>query len=347
MKLPSDRWTIRCVTILCVTGVRMGQDSSCTVLYNGNDLYNGNALPAAGAAIVEKMNRRVGGMLLFIVALLAVGITPSILGRRTTGTPVAEVIAAPPTVGQCVAAIGASNGQDRNLPVATVLPTCSGSVIGEVISVRSTSPTPVVTTLDEYTRANPDCQGQAESYLGTSRRTVLLGVQWTTSLSVNAVTVGPDAHDRAAGRTWTACVLAAVGQSYRAPLPLRSSWNSRTLPSAFGVCWSKQIEQRGTPTPCTSAHLIQQLAFGFAAGPLDTSQALVSRDDPALVLAGCRRLAATILAVKDPTAGGALEVEAVADPAGAPYVQCAVSATHGRKLIGSVIGLGTKPVPLA
>jgi len=126
-----------------------------------------------------------------------------------------------------------------------------------------------------------------------------------------------------------------------------SSWNSRTLPSAFGVCWSKQIEQRGTPTPCTSAHLIQQLAFGFAAGPLDTSQALVSRDDPALVLAGCRRLAATILAVKDPTAGGALEVEAVADPAGAPYVQCAVSATHGRKLIGSVIGLGTKPVPLA
>jgi len=299
-------------------------------------------------------------MLMLIVALVAAVVAPNALGRRTNGSPVAEAIAGAPTVGQCVTAITSSSGRDRepagtvdafsharSLPVATLLQICAGTVIGEVISVTPANSASSSTTLDEYYWANPSCPSQVERYLGTAARSDILGVQWSKSLSLNALTVGPDAHDRAAGRTWTACVLVAVNQSYTAPLPLQSSWTNRLLPDAFGLCWAEDIVPHGVPTPCTSAHTTQQLASGFVAGPSDSSTSIVSAADPAAVLAGCRQLATTMMMVSDPTFRGALRVEVVSDPISAPYVQCAVSVAGGRKLVRSLIGLAGRSLPLA
>ncbi len=298
--------------------------------------------------------RAVGGVLLLVAALIAVLATPNILGRRIAGFASPEVIAGPPAVGSCVAAIAppgsavgprAASPGTRALPVATIVP-CRGPVIGEIISVTAQNTTGV-STLQEYDDTHPSCRNQVETYLGTAAATILLGVQWSKSIYVNAMAVGPDAHDRAAGRTWSACVMAAVGQSYTEPPTLRSSWTANTLPDAFGLCWAATIVQRGSPTPCTAAHRTQQLAFGYVPGPSDSQGSIVSAPTPADLAAGCQQLAATIMEVKDPTRGGALLVTVVSDRAGAPYRQCAVSVTGSRPLIGSVIGLGDGPLPLA
>ncbi len=296
---------------------------------------------------------------MLVIALMATLTVPQLVGRELSGSAVAEVIAPPPAVGTCVRAIadtspdrlppanaGAAEAlPDRVLPVAAVVP-CAGAVIGEVISVSPRS-TRRISTLQEYEDANPSCRSRVEPYLGTPATTDLQGVEWTRSIYVDAITVGPDAHDRAGGRTWTACVLSAVGQSYTAPPLLKSSWTSHQLPDAFGLCWADLILRHGVPTPCTTAHTTQQLAFGFVSGPSDSSTTIVSAADTAAVAASCVRLAASIMNVADPTFGGAVAVRVTSDPAGAPYIQCAASATGGRSLVGSLIGLGGRPLPLA
>lgn len=232
------------------------------------------------------------------------------------------------------------------LPVATVVPWCEGAVLGEVISVTASSSRPVISTLDEYYRAHPDCRSQVETYLGTFSASDILGVRWTKSLSVESVLVGPDAHDRAAGRTWVACVVTTGGPSYGAPAPLASAWANRTMPDAFGLCWAQDVQPRGTPLPCRSAHRTQQIAIGFVASPSDAATSIVSAASQDAVARGCREIAATTLGVSEPTLGGALEVRVVADRSGSPFVQCAVTVTGGRQLVGSLIGLGTRPLPL-
>lgn len=305
------------------------------------------------------MDRRVAGLLLLVVALVAALVVPNIAGKQVRGAALAEVISAPPAVGSCIGAIapttsapGPSNspnadgaGSARALPVATVVP-CRGAVIGEIISVTPTS-TSTVSTLGEYDAANPSCRSKVEGYLGTLATTEIRGVQWSKSIYVNAVSVGPDAHDRAAGRTWTACVLSAVNQTYPATTSLKSSWTADTLPSVFGLCWAAAVVQRGTPTACTSPHTTQQLGYGLVASASDSGTSIVSAADPDQVVAGCRQLAATVMKVTDPTRGGALSIKVVSARSGAPYVQCAVAVVGSRKLNGSLIGLGTRALPLA
>ncbi|WP_157695352.1 hypothetical protein [Nakamurella panacisegetis] len=300
------------------------------------------------------MDRRAAGVMVLFVALLCAMVVPSLVGKRVAGSAVSEVIAAPPTVGSCVTAI---TGPDRPpratrpnaavtaLPVATVAPSCTGTVIGEIISVQPTSSS-TVTTLDEFVQANPSCRSQVEKYLGTTATSTIDGMEWTKSIHVDAVTVGPNAHDRAAGRTWTACVLSTVGQTYNATTSLKSSWDSGTLPDEFGLCWDRSVVPRGTPTSCTSPHSTQQLGYGFVASPTDSGTSIVSGMDADGMTAGCRTLAASVMKTSDPTKGGRLAVKVVAQAAGAPYVQCVVTVVGSGKLTGSVIGIGSKALPL-
>ncbi len=295
-------------------------------------------------------------MLLLFVALVAVIAMPQLIGKPVAGAPVAQVMPAPPAVGSCVAdisyptdratpAAGTAASWVGGLPVATIVP-CTGDVLGEVMSVTTQQAPAHISTLGEYDDAHPGCRSQVEQYLGTTATTDILGVQWNKNIDVDAVTVGPPAHDVAGGSRWTACVVSAVDQIYPAT-PLRASWQKGTLPDAFGLCWAENLVQRGVPTNCTSPHRTQQLGYGFVSTTADNGTSIVARATPADIAAGCRKLAATVMGVTDPTHGGALAVKVVADTEGAPYVQCAVAVTGTRKLVGSVIGLGTAPLPLA
>lgn len=294
-------------------------------------------------------------MLLLAVALVCTLAVPSLVGRKVPGLPVAEAIAGAPAVGTCVSSItvpapaqtddAGAAGQAGSWPVATTAP-CAGKVIGEIISVAAANGAQhgVWSGNDD---AQPGCRSLVESYLGTSATTDVVGVQWSKSIYVDAVTVGPDAHDSAAGRSWSACVMSAVGQQYVAPPTLKSSWKTDTLPSAYGLCWATTVVQHGVPTACTKPHTSQQLAFALVQRAPASSNSIVSVADPGHVAASCRELAAGIMQVKDPSFGGALAIQVVTDQAGAPYMQCAVSATAGRSLTGSLIGLGTRPLPLS
>ncbi|MET3807309.1 hypothetical protein ABIB25_004332 [Nakamurella sp. UYEF19] len=300
------------------------------------------------------MDRRIAGVLLLVVALVATLAVPDVVGRSLAGAPSPEQIAAPPAVGSCVGAITGSGpartGADArpsvtgSQPVATVVP-CTGRVMGEIISVTVANPRQVV-TLQEYDEVHPSCRSQVETYLGTTATTTLSGVQWSRSIYVDVATVGPDGHDRAAGRTWTACVMTAVDQTYPVTASLKSSWTTRSLPDAYGLCWFDDVVQLGEPVACTSPHRTQQLGYGLVSSPTDSGTSIVSAVGYDAILAGCRTLAASVMDAADPTRGGSLDVRVVVSRSGAPYVQCAVSATGSKKLTGSVIGLGTKPVPL-
>lgn len=297
------------------------------------------------------MERRLAGILLLLMALVAAIALPILAGKPVAGTPVAAVVPEPPPVGSCVGQIdfadtgSAARTTARPLPVATVVP-CSGYISGEIISVTATKKAPAVSTLDEYDQANPSCRSQVEKYLGTTATTVIGGVEWNLNIEVDVTTVGPNAHDRAAGRSWSACVLSAADQIYPAT-PLRLSWQSGTLPDAFGLCWAENLVQHGVPTNCTSAHRTQQIGYGFVSEASDSGTGIVSSATPAEILAGCAKLAATVLKVADPTRGGALTIKVVDDSSGAPYVQCAVAVVGDHKLTGSLIGIGNQPLPLA
>ncbi len=305
------------------------------------------------------VDRRIAGGLLLVVALVCTLAVPNMIGRDLAGSAVGEVIAGPPAVGSCVSAVsrdtvapGQLNSANADeavltpaLPVATITP-CRGQVVGEIISVTAAT-TAQASTLQEYDDAHPACRSRVESYLGTIATTDVLGVQWTKSIYVDAVAVGPDVHDRAAGRTWSACVVSAVHQMYLSAPTLRSSWRTGTLPAAFGLCWADAVVAHGVPTACTAPHTTQQLARGFVSAPSDDATSIVSAADPAAVAAGCRQVAAGIMKVKDPTFGGALAIGVVNDPTGAPYVQCVARATRGKTLTGSLIGLAAGPLPLS
>ena len=291
---------------------------------------------------------------MLVAALLAALVVPHAIGKKIAGSAVSELIAPPPAVGTCVTAItgtdrsARANGESAavaSLPVATLAPSCSGTVIGEIISMQPAT-SASVTTLDEFDQANPSCRSQVERYLGTVATTTIAGVEWTKSIDVDAVTVGPDAHDKAAGRTWTACVLSTVDQTYRAAGSLKSSWTTGVLPDAFGLCWAQAVVQHGVPTNCTAPHRTQQIGYGFIASPTDSGTSIVSAAAPDVMTGGCAALAASVMKTSDPTKGGALAVMVVAQVSGAPYAQCAVSVVGNRMLIGSLIGIGAGALPL-
>lgn len=291
---------------------------------------------------------------MLFLALVVALVLPGAVGKRVAGTATSEAIAPPPSVGDCVTeitgkAVASPNGQSAAVtifPVATVVPSCRGAVIGEIISVQPTT-TSTVSTLTEYDQAHPSCRSQVEKYLGTSASATISGVQWTKSIDVDAITVGPDVHDRTAGRTWTACVMAAVAQTYVANASLKSSWITDTLPDAFGLCWAQGVVQHGVPTNCTVAHSTQQIGSGFVVPPTDSGTSIVSAAAPDTVAASCRTLAASVMKTSDPTRGGQLAVAVIAQPAGAPYVQCVVSVVGAAKLTGSLIGIGSKALPFS
>ena len=288
---------------------------------------------------------------MLVLVLIAALARPVLADRPIAGTPVAAVIAPPPAVGSCVgditepAAGTAGSDADRTLPVATVVP-CRGYVTGEIISVNAGRNGPRISTLDEYDQANPSCRSGVEKYLGTTASTVIAGVEWNVNIDVDIATVGPSDHDRAAGRNWSACVLSAADQIYPAT-PLRKSWQSGTLPDAFGLCWAENLVQHGVPTNCTAPHRTQQIGDGFVAQTSDSGTGIVSAASPDDIVAGCRTLAARVLEVADPTRGGALTVKVVDDSSGAPYVQCVVAVVGKHKLTGSLIGIGNKALPLS
>src|SRR5664279_2582574 len=86
------------------------------------------------------MNRRLAGMVVVLLAVVAVVVAPSIDGRRVAGVAIALTFPDPPQVGDCVLppfpAYAIVSGVPAQIPVTAItFGSCNGLVGGEVIAV--------------------------------------------------------------------------------------------------------------------------------------------------------------------------------------------------------------------
>lgn len=280
-------------------------------------------------------------VLLGALILLVFGtvLQPTVVAGRSFPVPISSV----PKVGDCLL-------EPPRLPWTPgsplVISACVGPRFGEVSGVLDASQGGPATG-QPCSRAgmNP------YDYLGV---TALVGANslWVPTLRVNAIVVGPNKRQRAAGQIWTACVLTpgAAPETYEGSL----KDGYRALPSAFARCVVDAEPLVAEPVSCAAAHRYEIFGQQAVAGP---------GPPPAELTRSCQEFVALLTGTADPAAGGSLLVEAVAYkfdsagpadptsdaiPAGASgIVLCVVVPEAERDLARSLIGLGSAPIPWA
>jgi hypothetical protein len=108
---------------------------------------------------------------------------------------------------------------------------------------------------------------------------------------------------------------------------------SGTLPSVFARCLADTAGD--TATGCDAPHQVEVLGY------------LLVRDAPDAARqarAACVAFVGTVLKRSDPTADGALAVVSLYDLA-VHEATCEIEVVGGRRIVGSLIGLGDRPIP--
>ncbi len=299
------------------------------------------------------MDRRLAGIVVLVVALVAVAVVPSVAGRRVAGSAVATVFPRPPAVGDCLLTpfSGAvRSGVPQEIPfTATRFGSCVGMIAGEVVAVWPDAASAQATT----SRLAGPCYQATASYAGlqSSRRSTDVPgaqpagtVRWKPTIGFIPYHVVPGDQEGRAGRTWVACLAVPIGRSMYVGT-LRAAFTTGSLPPEFGLCWSgEDIDRLPGPVPCSQPHVAELLATGF----IRDRRAAPSE----LIDAACPAMASRLMRTGDPTRGGQLQIVSdrsgdVASRSDAPLtIGCVVSATGGQLLSGTVIGLGDRPAPL-
>jgi len=311
--------------------------------------------PGPNGVTVAFMHRRLAGVVVLVLALVAVMAVPSIAGRRMAGSAIAVALPDPPQVGDCLLApitqTSSSGGWPREIPYdAGDFGSCDGPIAGEIVGVWGSA-----AEADEGSRSRlgGPCYRQAADFAGlvrSGRSTVVPGgpvdaqVAWKPTIGFVPYRIVPGQVEQNAGRSWTACVAVPTSQStYRGTL--RDAYTTGTMVDDFGLCWSAHdLDGTATTLQCDRPHPTELLATGWI---MDRS----TMSWPGLN-ASCLALAASIMHTVDATRGGALSV--VVDPfrmdgamrPDAPLsVNCFVTSAGPQQLTGTVIGLGARPIP--
>jgi len=284
------------------------------------------------------MDRRLIGALL-VVAVVAVAIVvPARDGLRVAGRATAIDLPADPGIGDCLL-VNASFGP------------CTGQpALGEVVSIVTASGR----DQDRLLRADSsgtNCRAAALTYAGL---TAVDGryvprdhlqpdpVNWKFSINLRTSWVLPTAQQRAAGRTWAACVVGpGDGGSYAGGLA--DAYSGGRLPDVYGVCWnSREVSVAIKKVDCAEPHLAELIAIGNVAQHDVT---------PTQISGSCRQLAAQVLGRPDPTADGGLAV--LIDPDATDSLRWTREAMgvvcylvpNAHSLTGTLVGLADRPVP--
>jgi len=301
------------------------------------------------------MDRRLAGIIVLILVVVTATVAPTIGGRRVAGSAVAKVFPEPPGFGDCaVAPLPGSPESGRPTEfVATDITwgPCTGGIAGEIVGLRGRD------TLEDA-QGGPTrgwCFRQAAEFAGLdtagSQATVrgapnIEGISWAPTVGFDARRVVPGDDERRAGQTWVACLVVPI-----APVTYHGTvgrgFESGMIPDEFGLCWDgTDLDRDVALIGCDRPHPAELLATGRV---YDRS-AVATAD----ITQSCRQMAAAIMGVGDPTAGG--ELVTVIDPvqsdgARAPNapqsVGCFVAASGSRQLGGTLIGLGGRSVPFA
>lgn len=298
-------------------------------------------------------DRRIGGLLLLVLVVLTAVALPNLGGRRTAGHPIAMIVPGPPAPGTCLSNQVSGAPSPDQVGVATV--SCDGPHRTEVVAVYPAPPAPIRVDVGHGQVAVVDrCSWDLAGYLGgfdvllASDPSLQLFGPWLARPVVRPSRLEPDRTQRVLGQDWTACVADAGVRVFSGTV--RSSYGGGAgtrMPAQLARCRASATDTGYLP--CSTPHSTELMA---------TTQYHYPAPDEAGLVATCRALVTRLTGFDDPTAGGALAVVVARDQVPVDGVGvfdesrtyeagCAVSAVGGRKLVGSVIGLASAPLPWA
>lgn len=299
------------------------------------------------------MERRLAGALLVLFAFVGAAVMSSAAGPGLAGSPTIADLPGPPAVGECLLADvhrdpkvlrQSTLGTPDFGPCGTV--GAGSGVVGEVVAVRA------LAGADRATGADSNgCRSAALAYAGlrpSGDAFVVPGtpaddpIRWSYSVDVRTTWVR-QVPSAPTASNWAACVAypsAAGSGSGR----LAAAFEGGALPGVYGTCWqSDDLSAAVQMVDCSEPHVTELIALGRAVvdGPLD----------PDLVRQSCLAQAAIVLRRADPTVGGALSVRSRPDHLSNVRIRsspaCFISAADGRLIVGSLVGLGSTPIPFA
>ncbi len=307
------------------------------------------------------MGRRLIGVALLVLAVMAASVLPAAGGKRIAGEAVAAQIAPPPQVGDCLASRNglASTSAEVGFGISSDYATvdCGTPHLGEVIGVGPRSSYPLDSRGPVTVPDLGECIEIANGYLGVAHslepgdRSPLLG-PWRPASTGRLDFLGPDALQQRAGQDWLACVL--VSRQGRVSGSVAGMYAGPARVNSLATCRPDVNVRLDLVVPCREPHAME--VFGWRVAD-ETSGGQRTLD------ASCRLLVERLTAMPDPTAGGALEVRTVilhldhngvlqdgyppVPGNGTGRAICTVAAAPPRMLDGSLTGLGDGPVPLA
>jgi hypothetical protein len=310
------------------------------------------------------VDRRWWGVIVVAAVLVAAFVVPNLPARRVAGVPIGLEVAGPPASGDCVTTMddpwahfadpAPQIDEVFDFPTAA-FGSCSGPVVGEVVSVSSSAdPAPRITATDYLSQFSP-CAIDAITYTG-SIPPVVAGqagrpsIIWAPQIRFQYTTVGPDRVQRAAGQHWSACVIGSMDD---VPFTgrLKNVLTDGTLPPEFGSCLSSADAASAREVPCDQPHATEILGSS-STGPVPI--------DAADAQQACEVFAGRALRTADPTRGGAIQiltltygeqgqtiVQSDAGPLGNTYLECRAVASGGAMFNRSLIGVADGPLPVS
>lgn len=290
----------------------------------------------------RRMDRKTAGALLLLVAVLTAVIVPRFDGTLTGGSAQAAPVDPPPGVGSCISGFdsgGPADPVERSDAPSVLVPSarygpCQSPIAGEVLSVQTATELGDQVSPAAYDTASAGCSKGIDAYLGepVGLNPALEATEWLPAARYTTVLVGPDAHQRAAGRTWSACVVTPVATPDYSR-PVRGGFTDGSLEDGFGYCLNST--NLSDWVPCTAPHGAQVLAWGtpvrIGTGPSE---------------ADCLAAAATLMQTKDPTKGGALDVGLIGYEGSGSVQACGIRVDGDSRLTRSLIGIRDATLPM-
>ena len=314
-------------------------------------------------------HRRRVGLLVLVLALLATVVVPVAAGRTTAGVAVAVPVPDPPVVGQCIGqtfpadwdAVG-EHAKAYRYP-ELVVGDCQHTHYGEVVTVIAHPVAPTVETATDSSFVRDDnmntCGLAVDGFLkGTGPST---GAEpptdsyWRPVAFPSVVALRPTNRQRAAGQQWLACgvFLTDRGQTGNGTVvqyrdTLRRAWFTGVGRDYLGYCPDEADWNQATSVGCRVPHHGEIFALGVTSD--DTPRATLLSTCATTVRrvtrnAGLPGHGALVVQVQALDQNGA-SVKGSVIPNGAS-LQCGVLATGNRLLKGSLIAIGTQPLPWA
>ena len=314
------------------------------------------------------MDRRAVGFLVVVLGLLAAVIVPNAMGRTIPGVALAVPVPGQPSTGECVGQkfdhawnmVGADPSKYRYPEL--VLDDCGQAHYGEVVLViaRPTKPKVVVNQSGGVSIDDDNivaCNEATARFLGlfdSAGSPALLFGYWSFAIFPSVVPLTPTVRQRAAGAQWLACATYLVkqpdadgGPPIRYKGSLRDAESTGVGRDYLGYCPAEADWNQMTTHSCMMPHHGE--IFGLGGLSHDVTRATLT--------ASCTKLVEQVTKNPDLHRDGRLivDVQVTIDgrtvkgatiPKGST-LQCGVVATGGRMLRGSLIAIGTEPIPWA